>query len=98
MNILQTLQTLRDDLKTWVVNNLSVLHLKIDNKVEKIPGKGLSTNDFTNAYKSKLDNLDNKAGAGVFIQTTEPAQAKEGDIWLDTSDVETLYAAEEVEF
>lgn len=27
-------------------------------KVDKEQGKGLSTNDFTNAYKSKLDNLD----------------------------------------
>ena len=30
-----------------------------DNKVDKITGKALSSNDFTNAYKSKLDNLSN---------------------------------------
>ena len=29
------------------------------NKVEKEEGKGLSTNDFTNAYKDKLDKLNN---------------------------------------
>lgn len=28
------------------------------NKVDKIGGKSLSTNDFTNTYKTKLDNLD----------------------------------------
>lgn len=28
------------------------------NKVDKISGKSLSTNDFTNTYKTKLDNLD----------------------------------------
>ena len=28
------------------------------NKVDKIDGKSLSTNDFTNTYKTKLDNLD----------------------------------------
>ena len=28
------------------------------NKVDKINGKSLSTNDFTNTYKTKLDNLD----------------------------------------
>lgn len=31
----------------------------IENKVEKENGKGLSTNDFTNAYKEKLDGLNN---------------------------------------
>ncbi len=29
------------------------------NKVQKIEGKGLSTNDFTNEYKQKLDGLEN---------------------------------------
>ncbi len=29
------------------------------NKVQKVPGKTLSTNDFTNEYKQKLDNLEN---------------------------------------
>ena len=28
----------------------------LNNKVDKVSGKGLSTNDFTNAYKSMLDN------------------------------------------
>ena len=32
---------------------------EIDNKVIKETGKGLSTNDFTNEYKSKLDGLQN---------------------------------------
>ena len=31
----------------------------ISGKVDKVPGKGLSTNDFTNADKSKLDDLEN---------------------------------------
>jgi hypothetical protein len=28
----------------------------VENKVDKIPGKGLSTNDFTDEYKTKVDN------------------------------------------
>lgn len=32
---------------------------KIFEKQDKIAGKSLSTNDFTNAYKTKLDNLEN---------------------------------------
>ena len=34
------------------------LHTSIDGKVDKVTGKGLSTNDFTNAYKQKLDTLE----------------------------------------
>lgn len=30
----------------------------INNKVDKVTGKGLSTNDFTDAYKTELDGLD----------------------------------------
>ena len=32
---------------------------EISNKVEKEKDKGLSSNDFTNEYKNKLDNLNN---------------------------------------
>ena len=32
---------------------------KLDNKVDKEQGKGLSTNDFTNILKDKLENLEN---------------------------------------
>lgn len=31
----------------------------LDNKVDKVEGKGLSANDFNNTYKTKLDNLGN---------------------------------------
>ena len=36
------------------VENLSTL---LNNKVDKVEGKGLSTNDFTDTYKNKIDNL-----------------------------------------
>lgn len=50
----------------------------INSKVEKVDGKGLSTNDFTNEYKDKLDNL-NEGGGGVVVEEdpTVPAWAKE---------------------
>lgn len=32
-----------------------------NNKVDKVEGKGLSTNDFTNELKSKLDNIEDNA-------------------------------------
>lgn len=31
---------------------------KLKNKVDKVEGKGLSSNDFTNEYKNKIDNMN----------------------------------------
>lgn len=44
-------KNIADTVKTDVASLLK-------DKVDKEPGKGLSDNNFTNAYKSKLDNLD----------------------------------------
>lgn len=33
---------------------------RLDNKVDKVSGKGLSTNDFTDEYKAKIGALENK--------------------------------------
>ena len=40
-----------------------ICELELDGKVDKVTGKGLSTNDFTNAYKTKLEGIE--AGAEV---------------------------------
>lgn len=40
-----------------VVNNIKQLFTSLNNKVDKVSGKGLSTNDFTTDAKNKLDNL-----------------------------------------
>lgn len=37
-------------------DTLSEIETAVNNKVDKVSGKGLSTNDFTNAYKSKVDS------------------------------------------
>ena len=42
-----------------VEGSVSTLQTNLNNKVDKVQGKGLSTNDFTNAYKTKLDGLNN---------------------------------------
>ena len=52
--------------------NITVL---VNTKVDKIEGKNLSTNDFTNEYKNKLDNLDD-----IVVEESDPtvpAWAKE---------------------
>ena len=38
------------------IQNTNITNLQ-DNKVDKVSGKALSTNDFTNAYKTKIDNM-----------------------------------------
>ena len=43
-----------DSLAVFSEQSLGLLDLKVD----KVDGKGLSTNDFTNEYKAKIDNLD----------------------------------------
>lgn len=43
-------------------------HQDISGKVDKVTGKGLSTNDFTNAYKNMLDNLE----VEVLLEPSQP--------------------------
>ena len=38
----------------------------LDGKVDKVTGKGLSTNDFTNSYKSTIDGLSTVATSGSY--------------------------------
>ena len=49
--------TTKDTLNTAI----GKLEYKVDNKVDQVSGKGLSTNDFTNAYKTKLDGIETGA-------------------------------------
>ena len=46
-------------------NNINTL---LGKKVDKVNGKGLSTNDFTTAYKNKLDGIAN--GANKYVLPT----------------------------
>lgn len=39
-------------------DDVDALETQMTGKVDKVAGKGLSTNDFTNAYKNMLDNFD----------------------------------------
>lgn len=41
------------------------INIELGNKVDKVAGKGLSTNDFDNTYKTKLDGIE--AGAEVNV-------------------------------
>lgn len=65
-------------------NFATTVAAKIGKKVDKVDGKGLSTNDFTNEYKKKLDGLKNLEES----DPTVPAWAKEA--------TKPSYTAEEV--
>lgn len=68
-------------IKTSFSNLCAVLKEMLDGKVDKVSGKGLSTNDFTEAYKTKLDGI--AAGANKITvdsalsgTSTNPVQNK----------------------
>lgn len=59
----ETTYILKTDLSTWVdvatdAYKKSEVDGFINSKVDKISGKGLSTNDFTNPYKAKIDSVE----------------------------------------
>ena len=47
------------DVEDTTCTNADIIDTELFKRQEKIPGKGLSTNDFTNQYKQKLDSLQN---------------------------------------
>lgn len=65
MNILDTLKQLRDDIKTWVTNNLNALNAKIDEKTIPIDSElsSTSTNPVQNkVIKKAIDNIPKFSG------------------------------------
>lgn len=54
----------------------------LDNKVDKVSGKGLSTNDFTDSYKNTIDGLSDVASSGSYTDLTNKP-----DIPNSTSDL-----------
>lgn len=68
-------------IKTSFSNLCTVLKELLGNKVDKVSGKGLSTNDFTTAYKTKLDGIATEANKTVVDSalsgtSTNPVQNK----------------------
>ncbi len=55
----------------------------VDNKVDKVTGKGLSTNDYTTAEKNKLAGVE----AGAQVNTVTSVAGKTGAVAVSKSDV-----------
>lgn len=59
-----------------------VINTALNTKVDKVNGKGLSTNDFTNDYKNKLDGI--AANANNYTHPTELSNAASSGLYKIT--------------
>lgn len=50
--------------------NKSSIDSLLNGKVDKVTGKGLSTEDFTSSEKTKLSNIESEANKTIVVQTT----------------------------
>lgn len=72
--------------------NNEIIDNAIGNKQDKIPGKGMSSNDFTNEYKRKLDAVKKiytfKGSVSTYDDLSSITEKEVGDVWniLDTGD------------
>lgn len=56
----------------------------LNNKVDKVSGKGLSTNDFTSAYKTKLDGI--ATGANKYVHPDDSSTRHVSDAQISSWD------------
>lgn len=63
VNVLTSFSSTLTDTK---VPSEKLVKNSLDNKVDKVQGKGLSTNDYDNIAKTKVDNLKNVATTGSY--------------------------------
>lgn len=68
----------------------------LDNKVDKVPGKGLSTNDFTDEYKGIIDKcctetkpVTIKLGDGLTANLTFDGDSKKGKVEIELTAIDT---------
>lgn len=78
--------SVNDDSHNHIIGNVDGLQSALNGKVDKVEGKQLSTNDFTNAYKTKLDGLPNSIMAGNIKTALGYAPGKMTYNLLDNSD------------
>ena len=58
-NLIKPNKTENYDIEDVTNKNMDIIDEELFGKVDKVSGKALSTNDFTNEYKNKLDKLEN---------------------------------------
>ena len=67
----------------------------INGKVDKVTGKALSTNDFTNTYKNKIDGLSTVATSGSYsdLSNKPTIPSKTSDLTNDGADGTNVFVA-----
>lgn len=68
VNVLTSFSSTLTDTK---VPSEKLVKNSLDNKVDKVNGKGLSTNDYDNVAKTKVDNLKTVATTGSYNDLTD---------------------------
>ena len=63
--VIQKVEDIKVDGVSVLDNTTKIANINLSNKVDKIVGKGLSTNDFTNELKTKLESVSNNANKNV---------------------------------
>jgi hypothetical protein len=72
-------------------NTLGEMETAINSKVDKVSGKGLSTNDFTNAYKNKVDSaLQSYTETDPTVPSWAKAETKPSYSYSEITDKPTL--------
>lgn len=77
------------DIDQTTSKNMDIIDTELHKRVEKLAGKGLSSNDFTDAYKNKIDTLSNvytyKGSKNTYEELPQQSN-KIGDVWAITSE------------
>lgn len=87
----ETLKTHTENSQIHLSEDDKGLIAQVSNKVDKEPNKQLSTNDFTDEYKTKIDTNGDEIVSikeslgnmkGIIISSEEPTEKYEGLIWI----------------
>lgn len=88
--IVDYIEANRDTLENLGISNISGLQAALDSKVDKITGKGLSANDFTDALLTKLNGIADNAEVNVQADWNESVTTNDAYINNKPTDVTDL--------
>ena len=88
--IVDYIEANRDTLENLGISNIAGLQTALDSKVDKITGKGLSANDFTDLLLAKLNNIEAEAEVNVQADWTESVTTNDAFIQNKPTDVTDL--------
>jgi hypothetical protein len=88
--VVDFIESNKTTLDTLTISNIAGLQTALDSKVDKITGKALSENDFTDAYRSKLDGIEGAAEVNVQANYTETDPTSDAYIQNKPTDVSDL--------